>query len=401
MIANLFDITDYKQVVESQKRIEERYHDLCENSNVMMQCITPAGQITYTNPAWRELMGYSPEEITNLSVFQIIPTDYRQYFHELIQRAISGESISDVEAVIISKKGARISVDGNINCRFLDNKPIYMRVVLHDVSKRKEKQMKAEALLLEACALNKKLEDSNRELEDFAHIASHDLQEPLRKISSFGSLLEESLKDRLDEDEAENLSFMTDGASRMQSMINALLAYSRITTRAKSFEAVDTNKVVDDLKNLELANMVEKTKGTLVVPKQLPVIKGDSSQIYQLFQNLISNGFKFHKEGMPTVVTINSHPVQGDMLLFYVRDNGIGIDSEYHDKVFTMFKRLHSREQYEGTGIGLAVCKKIVLRHGGEIGVKSKAGEGSDFWFTLPRFDGLKKTEEGGAGDNE
>ena len=365
----------------------------------MIQCITPAGQITYTNQAWRDLMGYRQEEITNLSVFQIVPPDSRGYFHELIQRAIAGESISDVEAVILGRNGARISVDGNINCRFIDGKPIYMRVVFHDVTKRKEEQVKAEALLEEAQELNKRLQDSNRELEDFAHIASHDLQEPLRKISSFGGLLKESLLDRLDDDEMENLDFMVDGAMRMQAMINELLTYSRITTRAKSFQAVDTNKVVEDLKKLELASILQEAKGALVIPKQLPTVTGDPSQLYQLFQNLILNGFKFHKEGMPPVVTINCHPAQNNKIIFYVRDNGIGIDSEYHEKIFTMFKRLHSREQYEGTGIGLAICKKIVLRHGGEIGVKSKDGEGSDFWFTLPRFDGSKETDVRGAGD--
>jgi len=273
-----------------------------------------------------------------------------------------------------------------------------MRAIFHDVTMRKKERAKAEELLLEAREINKRLQQSNRELEDFAHIASHDLQEPLRKISSFGGLLKASLTDKLDDDESENLDFMIDGARRMQLIIDDLLTYSRITTKAKPFQAVDPNKVIEDLKKLELAAMLDETKGMLVVPQPLLTINGDPSQIYQLFQNLILNGFKFHKHGVAPAVTVKSHLVQNNNVKFYIQDNGIGIDPEYHEQIFTMFKRLHSREKYKGTGIGLAICKKIIQRHGGEIGVKSKAGEGSTFWFTLPRFGDSGETNIGGKG---
>ncbi|HID19566.1 MAG TPA: HAMP domain-containing protein [Methanophagales archaeon] len=233
-------------------------------------------------------------------------------------------------------------------------------------------------------ATNIKLERSNKELQDFTYIASHDLREPLRKISAFGQLLQESLKGKLDEDEEENFAFMIDGAMRMQQMVNDLLLYSRVTTKAKPLERVDLNVVIEDLKNVELAIQVEETGGVINVPEPLPPVQADPSQIHQLLQNLIGNGLKYHRKDVPPVITVRGRVVDGNMVRIEVQDNGIGIEERYCANIFGMFKRLHSREDYEGSGIGLAVCKKIVERHGGEIGVESNPGVGSVFWFTLP-----------------
>ena len=144
--------------------------------------------------------------------------------------------------------------------------------------------------------------------------------------------------------------------------------------------------MIENLKNFELASALDETKGEILIPQPLLCVHGDPSQIHQLLQNLIANGLKFRRDGIPPLITIHSHPVPNNMVRLDVRDNGIGIGTEYHEQIFTMFKRLHSRTSYKGTGIGLAICKKIVQRHGGDIGVKSKPGEGSTFWFTLPRF---------------
>jgi len=147
---------------------------------------------------------------------------------------------------------------------------------------------------------------------------------------------------------------------------------------------VDLNKVIEDLKNLVLATLLDETNGAIHVPEPLPPVQGDPSQMHQLLQNLIGNGLKFHREGVPPEITIRARRVKDNMLRVEVQDNGIGIDEKYHEQVFTMFKRLRSRTDYEGTGIGLAICKKVVNRHRGDIGVKSTPGEGSTFWFTLP-----------------
>jgi light-regulated signal transduction histidine kinase (bacteriophytochrome) len=172
----------------------------------------------------------------------------------------------------------------------------------------------------------------------------------------------------------------------MQIMINDLLTYSRVTTKVKPSQAVDLNQIIGDLKNFELASLLEEVGGTIVIPNTLIPTYGDPSQIHQLLQNLIGNGLKFHQEEFPPMVTITSCPTQNNMVRFDITDNGIGIDKEYHEQVFAMFKRLHSRESYQGTGIGLAVCKKIVEYHEGKIGIKSVCGKGSTFWFTLPRY---------------
>ena len=249
---------------------------------------------------------------------------------------------------------------------------------------------------------NRKLKRSNKDLLDFVYIASHDLREPSRKVSAFGQLLQDSLKGRLDEDEQENFAFMIDGANRMQQIIDDLLTYSRVTTKAKPAERVDLNGVIEDLKSVELAILLEETGGTIRVPEPLLAVRADPSQVHQLLQNLIGNGLKYHRKGIAPEIIVRSRQESDNVVRVEVEDNGIGIDEENYDSIFKMFWRLHSREDYEGTGIGLAVCKKIVERHGGSIGVSSTPGKGSSFWFTLSAItnDELRITNYKLGGEN-
>jgi PAS domain S-box-containing protein len=383
-IASLIDITERKQADEGIRKDEDKYHDLCENASDMILCIAPDGRLQYVNRVCRDTLGYSNNEIDYLSLFEIMPRDQVDHCLDLFQRVISGEKVGNAEAVFINNDGSRTTVEGNINCRFDDGKPVYIRGVFRDVTERKLAQEEADALLKEVKAVNFRLEQSNRELEDFAHIASHDLQEPLRKISSFGVLLRDSLEGKLDEDQLENFGFMIEGAGRMQSMIESLLTYSRITTLAKPFQHVDPSRIIQNLINFELVSTLEETKGTIQVLDPLLTVYGDPSQIQQLLQNLIANALKFHRDKVRPIITVSSRLKQNNMVQIDIQDNGIGIDKEYHDQIFVMFKRLHSRTSYPGTGIGLAICKKIVQRHSGEIGIASTPGEGSTFWFTLP-----------------
>ncbi len=386
IVSVVLDITNRKNAEEILQGDSDKFHDLCENASDMIQCIAPDGRIIYVNQAWRDTLGYGDEEISNLSIFDIVHPDYREHCSELFQRVIAGEEVSGVEVLFISKQGVTIPVEGTANCKFENGKPVYTRGIFRDITERRKAQLEADKLVKEVQLINQQLQQSNKELSDFAYIASHDLQEPLRKVSSFGTLLQDSLEDDLDEDQAENLAYMIDGAKRMQSMINDLLTYSRLTTQAEPFENVDLNKVIEDITNFELAGALEESGGTIHVPKVLPSVYGDPLQLHQLFQNLVANGLKFRQQGISPVVTISSSPVQDNMIRINIQDNGIGIDEKYHEQIFTMFKRLHSRDTYPGTGIGLAVCKKIVHRHGGEIGIKSTLGKGSTFWFTLSRF---------------
>ncbi len=227
------------------------------------------------------------------------------------------------------------------------------------------------------------LETSNSALKDFVYVASHDLREPLRKISSFGQLLQKSLQGKLSDDDQENFGFMIDGADRMTMMIDGLLTCSRVNTKDIVFEAVDLNEVLEQLKKLELGMLLEETGSIIEVPQPLPNVHADPVQIKQLLQNLIANGIKYRKDGVKPRITIIAKNVSDNEVRIEVQDNGIGIAPEYREDIFKMFKRLHSRRKYEGCGIGLSVCRKIVDRHAGRMGVESEPGTGSTFWFTL------------------
>jgi signal transduction histidine kinase len=228
-----------------------------------------------------------------------------------------------------------------------------------------------------------KLKQSNQDLQDFVYIASHDLREPLRKISSFGQLLEDSLGDRLEEDDKENLDFMVDGAGRMTEMIESLLIYSRLNTKKIVLDTVDLNEMIEQFRQLELAMLLEEKNGVIEVPLRLPKVMADTALVRQVVQNLIANGIKYQEEGASPQVVVTTREIEDGKVRIEVADNGIGIKEELHEAIFKMFKRVHTRQKYEGTGIGLAVCKKIVERHGGQIGIESKEGQGSMFWFTL------------------
>jgi signal transduction histidine kinase len=221
---------------------------------------------------------------------------------------------------------------------------------------------------------------SNADLQQFAYVASHDLKEPLRMVASYTQLLARRYKGKLDSDADEFIRYAVDGANRMQWLINDLLAYSRVTVQDKVFEEVDCNSVLEEvLSDLRVA--VEESRA-VVTRAPLPTVMADRIQLGQLFQNLIGNAIKFHGKEAPQVyVSAERRPTEW---LFSVRDNGVGLDPEYAERIFVIFQRLHNREEYPGTGIGLAICKKIVERHGGRIWVVSQTGQGATFHFTLP-----------------
>jgi light-regulated signal transduction histidine kinase (bacteriophytochrome) len=246
-------------------------------------------------------------------------------------------------------------------------------VVFRDVTKARAQELRLEDYRHD-------LERSNEELERFAYIASHDLQEPLRMVASHVQLLAGDLEGTLGPEQEESMAFAVDGAKRMQQLINDLLAYSRVGRRGKPFVPISMDEVVRTaLQNLEVA---VRERGATVTCSDLPVLNGDDGQMIQLLQNLIGNGIKFHGDEPPRV-HVSAERSEGTWT-FTVQDNGIGIPEEHVDRVFQIFQRLHSRTEYEGTGIGLAVCRRIVERHGGRIWVEPARPHGSRFRFTIP-----------------
>lgn len=224
------------------------------------------------------------------------------------------------------------------------------------------------------------LERSNRELEQFAYVASHDLQEPLRSVTSYLQLLQKRNEGQLDEKSTKYINVAVDGARRMKNLIEGLLTYSRVGTDGNSFEPVDCNVIVEKvLTDLRLVIIETKAK---INYKNLPEIKADAMQIQLLFQNLISNAIKFRQPDKVPEITIEAEKAEGRWH-FTVQDNGIGIENEFFDRIFVIFQRLHTRSEYEGTGIGLALCKKIVQRHGGDIWLESELGKGTIIHFTI------------------
>ena len=268
----------------------------------------------------------------------------------------------------------------------IDGPELLARVDTHLALHALRRQLAARnALLQQEIAVREQtqaaLERSNKELEQLAYVASHDMQEPLRMVASYLQLVAKRYHGRLDAEADEFIGYAVDGAKRMQALINDLLTYSRLGTKARPFEPTDCQPLMATaLRNLQVA--VEESAAQIECDP-LPRVMGDAMQLLQLFQNLLSNAIKFRRKGEPARIEVRVQR-QGEHWRLAVRDQGIGIAPEYFERIFVLFQRLHGRGDYPGTGIGLALCKKIVERHGGRIGVESVPEQGTTFWFTLP-----------------
>ncbi len=341
------------------------------------------GKITYVNPVFLKLWGYTKSEILGKPAIK---------FWQIEEKAkATMESIREEGGWIgelVARRKDESTFDVELSGNMVKNEagnPICMMISFIDISERKKAEEKIEETMLE-------LARSNSELEQFAYVASHDLQEPLRMVTSYVQLLARRYEGRLDSDADEFIAFAVSGSKRMQRLINDLLMYSRVGTRGKSLEPINSESAF----NQSLTNLKMKIKENeaLVTHDPLPTVFADESQLVQLLQNLIDNGVKFRSEKPPHIHV--SAMKKGSEWVFSVRDNGMGIDPQYHERIFEVFQRLHTGEEYSGTGIGLAICKKVVDRHGGRMWVESQSGEGSTFYFTLqaPRVDGVGSKNE-------
>lgn len=339
------------------------------------------GRIALWNPAAERIFGYSAEEAVGMSIEALIPEPYRPRHREAIARytetgepgAILGAHAA-VELPALRKSGEEIVVELSLNA--IDGPPPgrFVLGLIRDVTERRWAQKAAERNAAE-------LARSNADLEQFAYVASHDLQEPLRMIVSYLQLLERRYRGRLDADADDFIHYAVDGAKRMQTLINDLLTYSRAGRRKREFAPVDMGAVFDRaVANLRAA--VEESEAVVTRDADLPLVMGDAGQLGQLLQNLVANAIKFRGPEPPRVhlaVERREHE-----WVFSLSDNGIGISPEFFERIFVIFQRLHSHQRYPGTGIGLAICKRIVERHGGKLWVESQPDRGSTFHFTLP-----------------
>ena len=389
----LNDITERKQAQIALQREKNFAESVLQSQQDMLFVTNTEGTILQISKVTESLLGYGQGELIGQSITVVFSPDRLQEVMEGgLGKTLRGEPLAATEFIMQTKSGEQFPAQftaapikdaaGNI---------IAASGVGRDLREQKQAEKRRETLLRDIENTNRKLVSSNRDLQDFVYIASHDLREPVRKISAFGQLIQDSLGDSLDEDDQENLNFMIDGADRMQEMVDDLLLYTQVTTKAKSFIQVDLNEVIEDIRDLELATQLEETAGSIESPDPLPTVSADRTQMRQLLQNLINNALKYRKKDVSPKITIRAHTVNEGLLQVEVADNGIGIEQDSWADIFAMFGRLHSRGEYEGSGIGLAICKKIVERHGGEIGVESVPSEGSTFWFTIPSCNGVRE----------
>lgn len=343
-------------------------------SNIEGVLITDTqGRILHANHKVAAIAGYQPQELMGKSVQLLLSAQEQGDFAEHWTDA-KASGIWQGEAQFQGCDGHRFPAWVNISgVKDEAGATTHFVVEFSDITEYRNAQ---EALQERTDELAR----SNKELEQFAYVASHDLQEPLRMVASFTQLLSRRYKGKLDADADEFIGFAVDGATRMQRLINDLLAYSRVGTHGKSLEPIDANVSLQRaLANLRL---VIEESGAEIVCDTLPTVTGDASQLTQLLQNLIGNAIKFRGDAAPRVqLTVTP---EEKAWRFEVRDNGIGLAPEFAERIFVIFQRLHTKEQYPGTGIGLAICKKIVERHGGRIWVESEPGQGAAFCFTLP-----------------
>jgi PAS domain S-box-containing protein len=336
--------------------------------------IDAEARIRVLNHAARTTFGYTDADLLGRSIDTLEAVDsdrtIRRALHELAQRS----PIRDQERVFRHYDGHGIAVSVSISPVSDATVQAGAVVIARDIRERKRAEEELHATLAQ-------LESSNRELEDFAYVASHDLQEPLRKIQAFGDLLKTKHGAQLDAQARDYIERMQSAAKRMQILINDLLAFSRVTTKGQPFVAVDLQQIAREVvHDLEVRT---HEAGAEMIIGELPVIDADPLQMRQLLQNLTSNALKFHRPGVPPRVEIRGATNDGHAEIT-VADNGIGFEEKYADRIFTMFERLHGRGKYEGTGIGLAICRKIAHRHDGEIIARSVPGEGSTFVVRLP-----------------
>jgi PAS domain S-box-containing protein len=388
IIFSKFKQKQEQRLVES----EWKFRTVSESANDWEYWLSENRQIVYMSPSSEKITGYGPQEFMNNPdlLTNIIHPEDRPLFLNHIKN-LQDASHEGMELKIVSKSGQIRWLAHICSPLYMQHKFLGRRISNRDITDRKnaEEELRKyrehlEELVEQRTAELKKMADeltrSNKDLKEFAYVVSHDLKEPLQVIKGFLMLFEKRYKDKLDEKANEIIRFTVDGAKRMQELIKDLLEYSQVGNRGKEFKPTDCSLILNKaISNLKVS--IEESRA-VVTHDTLPMVMADAIQLSSLFQNLIGNAIKFHGSEAPMVHISTER--KGDEWLFSVRDNGIGIDPKFADRIFAVFQRMHSSDEYPGTGIGLAICKKIVEHHGGRIWVESEPGKGATFYFTIP-----------------
>ena len=369
-ISSLFDITDRKIAERQLQENERKYRELVQNANSAIIRWKSDGTIVFFNEFAQAFFGYRPEEIIGQPVGILVPqTDSTGGdLSTLVQ------SIVDHPEQFVNVVNENICSDGRRVWMAWTNKPIY------DEHGRAAEILAVGLDITERKRMEDELLRSNAELEQFAYVASHDLQEPLRTVSGMVQLLQQRYQGKLDERADEYIGHAVDGSNRMQQLINDLLDFSRVERKGNPFKTTDMNHVLQMA--LASLHVAIAESGAQITSDPLPTVMADAGQLTQVLQNLIGNAIKFRGEE-PLKVHVGAEKIENGWQ-FAVRDNGIGIDPQYFERVFLIFQRLHTRSKYPGTGIGLALCKKIIERHGGRMWIQSEVKHGATFFFTIP-----------------
>ncbi|MBK9053294.1 MAG: PAS domain S-box protein [Chloroflexi bacterium] len=367
------DITEQKVAENALRQSEERFAKAFHfNPAALILTSLMDGRILDVNEAYTQLLGYQRAEVVGRSGLELNIITNPEERAEVTRRLRETGSVRNYETVVYHRAGKKHHVLASLEPMEVNGERCILSA-LYDITERKE----AEALLEQTMA---ELRRSNHDLEQFAYVASHDLQEPLRAVAGMVQLLRQRYGGQLDDRADEYISHAVDAAARMQTLINDLLTFSRVSTKGQTFAPVSGEAILQDAINSLKVAIAES--GALITHDPLPTFLGDARQLTQLLQNLISNALKFRGEAVPHI-HIRAEESDGEASVA-VQDNGIGIAPEYFERIFVIFQRLHTRREYPGTGIGLALCKKIVERHRGRIWVTSQPGMGSTFFFTIP-----------------